>query len=189
MRRTDLLKLAACAAGSFVMSVAILSPPRLDATSPSTMPVTPIVDAAALKIDGIELSVRYIGSSTSERAIMVETGTPLEMELVAQNTADHAGNVPVSISMSGTDASNPLSRVIRYKELWRHDETIALAPGESRTIELPTGIKIANGQSMMINLTSGKEAVSALHLAAPLKFPLTATAPQVVAANKPASGS
>jgi len=152
------------------------------------MPVVPIVDAASLKIDGVELSVRYIGSSTGDRVMMVETGTTLKLELLAKNTSGRTSDLPVTISMSGTDASSPLSRVIRFKELWRHDETIALAPGQIRTIELPTGINIANGQSISINMTSGKEAVSALRLASPLKFPIQTVASPVVAANKPAGG-
>ena len=190
MRRTDLLKMSACAAGSFAMSIALWSPPRLDATAPSTQASTSVIDAARLSVGDLDLSVRYNGVSTSEKPmIMLEPGTELNIALLASNNNDRAAaSVPVTISISGTDNTSPMSRVIRYKELWRHDEVIALAPGKALTLDLPTNITVANGQSFFVSVTSGKQSVTALRLAATFKLAPVSTS-DAVAASKTASGS
>ena len=154
MTRRDLLSMAAVAAGTFGLAVAVFLPRGLDAGE-QTPKLAAQIERPKLVVNGCELSI--------SRGEGLEAGAKPTFELVASNPTEQSASVEVSIGLTSAKPSSPLSRVpSRPSSLWQESRIIALAPGEQATFELASTAALPSEGEISVDLASGKQAISAM---------------------------
>jgi hypothetical protein len=176
MFRQNLWTFLIFAAGSFMLTLLLVATPRLDATSPAPLGAAK-PDAPKLTASGVELMMQYEGKTAMAERILVQPGKLQPLHLLARNTTDRSVEVSATITISVSEPASPLARTLPMpKQVWTHDQTIALGPGESRIITLkPDYTLVANSQITVV-LGCGDERITPIHLAVPFELKELASA-------------
>src|SRR5262249_50746141 len=127
MTNRAFLKTGIWAMGGFFMTLAIMAPPRLDATSPTTAPVVK-GDKSKLVVDGVELSLRYGEQESPLKMIKLEPDKPFAFEMIATNTTDDSVSIKPKISVTSASLESMFSRTPRRdKEAWSTEQELSLS--------------------------------------------------------------
>jgi hypothetical protein len=154
MRPRDVLAVLAVAAVTAAFVVAALGPARVTAVD-QVATITPAIAQPEFTTAGCVLRI-----STDKPAY--EPGESPVLAVEASNPTDQPAEVNVWVSFLSGSPSNPLARTISLPTtIWSDKLTVQLMPGQTRTIELPTDIKLAAGQSITINVSDQQNAVMA----------------------------
>jgi hypothetical protein len=158
------MHLAAWAAGSFVVTIALLRPATLDAVSPPPAP-GPGVSSAKIVSNGVELSLLFEGNSSAAMPIVIKPNSQLTLQLVAKNTAGQSVDLHPMILIHTTRTTSFISRVLPMPTLaWQHDEPITLGANETQTINLSPPLHLLEGTSETIELRCGSTSIRPLML-------------------------
>jgi hypothetical protein len=135
MPRSNLLSTATWAVGSFSLALALSLPLTLNAVDrPDSYALAEIIPNPKLGVNGIELSVVSRPPTTQP-----SSGGAFQFTLRAVNTNKSAATANWTMRLTSTGIATPLSRVPSFPlEIWKQDDTITLAPGESKTLNYTT---------------------------------------------------
>jgi hypothetical protein len=148
-------QIAAWTAGSFLISMALLLPAKLDAVGPTTVPSAGL-ESAKITDHGAELSLLFDGRSTSAIPLMIKPGASMPLEFVAKNPTDQSVDLHAMIAIDTKRAPSPMSRTVSMPtQIWQQEETLTLLPGETKTISLSPAVHLTEGNIAMIQLSSG----------------------------------
>ena len=124
------------------LTLAILMPANLHATSPVTKTE---ITQPKLVSDGVELTMRLIDEK--------------RIELVALNQSDRPIVTRATFTCQSFDGGDRMSRVPRPNTAWTHEESIALAPNETKCITLPATLKFEVGNWISATTEAQKDAI------------------------------
>lgn len=165
--RKRLLAITTWAMTSCAASLALLGPAMLQATDP----VGPRAENSwpSLDVQGLTLSMRIAGGSDAKtQPITMPAGKTVALELIAINTTDQPATLPASVFMNASSAPSNFSRTPSLpKEVWREQETITLAPHESRTIALSPAVPMQAGSNVSVGLVAADKSLFALRWSVP----------------------
>ncbi len=146
MNRKDLMTVMTVAAGTAVLTLAALWPDSLGAGD-EPQRLLPKIAQPTLLATGVELTL-----SPPENRVF-EAGDEPVLELTALNTQEKHADITVHLSMSRTSPADPLSRVVRVPTaIWHCDQSLALAPKETKTIVLNTQTKLPPNSLISVSL-------------------------------------
>ncbi len=153
MTRRDLLMIGTWAAAAFGLTLAVTLPSRLEAVDASANAKIAI---PTLTANGCQLSVRCADAQT------LKAGDQPVLDLVATNTTDASVEFKCNVTMAASQPPSCASRVMPMpRSIWKMEQTIALAPHESRTIKVETRTPLPNGTSISITLGVDKQQIVA----------------------------
>lgn len=124
------------------LTLAVLMPANLRATSPVEQTE---ITQPKLVSDGLQLTMRL----TDEKRI----------ELVAVNQTDKPIVTRATFTCQSFGSGDRMSRVPRPNTAWTHEESIALAPNETKHIALPESRKFEVGNWIAATTDAQKDAV------------------------------
>jgi len=150
------LTLAAWSAASFGLTIAFMSPSRLDAVGPNDVQGN-FLNAPIPTVRGVQLSLQLPDgtAATMNRRTMIQPGNALTLQVVAVNTTNESVELPAMVTVS---SSAGVSRMARspsiQREAWRDTGTIALGPRESRTIPLFAEMALTPASNITVALSA-----------------------------------
>jgi hypothetical protein len=153
MKLRNLGQLALWSAGSFGMTLAIIGPSRLEATSPSV-----VGDTDPKVMEGTaELRLRFAGRDNQVRFQEAVPGENITVELVAFNPTDTETSVQARVAALKTPEMSRLARISPMpQEIWSQEESISLAPGERKVISVSVKNPGDNKGVLYVSLMSAK---------------------------------
>jgi hypothetical protein len=164
-KRTGLV-FAAWAIGGFGLTLAFVSPGRLDATSPDSAPQLG-ASLSPTPINGVEMVLATPGQFFTGAPILLQANAQPKIELRVKNTTPQSADVEADISVNIQQGSNPFSRVPFSSRpvVWTKHQSLSLAPMESRTITLDAPQeKLQPGGRIVASLASGGQSIQPLEL-------------------------
>ena len=154
MRVRDVLGVAAVAAVTMAFVLAMLGPGQVGAEDPPAG-IKPMIAQPKLTVDGCEFTL-----STDKPAYQEGQSPVLTVE--ATNPTDKPVETTVWVNMSGfSPASLGSRRMPAPQPLWNRDCRVKLAPGETKTVTMPTEIKLAALQNVSFTLLNAEQKVLA----------------------------
>ena len=165
MNRRNLLTFATWTLASFTVASAGMLTARLQATpdeatqqAPPPMPV--------LKSGPAEITLTLATDSN-----LIPGAIPVFV-VEARNTSDDATTVIATVTILGTQPTNPMSRALpRPTQVWQKKLEIALSPKGSQTLRISPDTPLPQS-SLTVTLATDKQTIVALHSVAP-KLDLT----------------
>ncbi|MDX1565360.1 MAG: hypothetical protein R3236_08150 [Phycisphaeraceae bacterium] len=141
--RTDLLTTAAAAAMTVALTAGVFRTADLNAeTDPNK--ITPRIAVPTLNVEGGTFTIR----TDLER--YDKTQEPV-LTLKAHNPTDQAITRKIQVAITSMSANARVSRRLELpRSHWTHSQTVALKPGETKTIQLKTGIKLPTGRVVSV---------------------------------------
>ena len=139
-------------------------------------------------------------TATIERPVLRSHGCELTMEAaatkhaagdrflatlrVANGSASETARVPVVVSLMETPPSHPAARMVSMpREIWRLEELVAVAPGETATVALAPDASLKPGRFTAYLVQVGDEGMQMLDafvpIPAPAGGPLASSRPSV----------
>ncbi len=159
MNRKDLMTVMTVAVGTAALALAALWPDSLGAGD-EPQPLLPKIAHPKLLATGVELTL-----SPAENRVFKAGDEPV-LELTALNTQENPADITVHLAMSRTSPADPLSRVVRAPTaIWHCDQSLALAPKETKTIVLNTRTKLPPNSLISVSLEAMPGGVAGLNSA------------------------
>lgn len=136
MKRNELCTVITTAMGTAALLITAFWPDSLDAGG-EPAELSPKISKPKLVAGGVEFSL-----APAERRDLSAGDEPV-FELTALNTNSEKAQANVRIAMTATSPADALSRVVRTPSmLWQTEQSVALAPRESKTLTLNTRTKL-----------------------------------------------
>ena len=163
MKARDVLVVVAAALATAAL---ILAPGAMmgRATAAPKGAVRASVTVPTLKTKGVELTL------TSDKKTYAPGDKPI-LTLKATNLRNQPASVSVVVSMTSTSLAAMVSRTMRLPSpgsIWSTSCKIALGPGETKTLDVPTSSPVAAGTMVSFAMGTGKGAIVAGKAAVPL---------------------
>ena len=154
MRVRDILGVAAVAAVTVAFVLVTLGPERVGAGD-QPLEIKPMIAQPKLSVDGCEFTL-----STDKPAYKVGESPVLQVE--ATNPTDKPVETTVWVNVSSFSPGSPFSRAMpRPQSLWTRDCSVMLAAGETKTVTVPTEIKLAALQNVSLTLSDTQQTILA----------------------------
>ncbi|WP_428937063.1 hypothetical protein [Fontivita pretiosa] len=157
------LAAAICAGGSFVATMTLLSPERLDATQPLVLPANTNLMPSTIRVDGLELSLRVNGNPTGSDPLRLEPGRPLELELLASNPTDRTIQSRLAVTIHATEPASPLSRVLPApRQVYSIEQYISVPPQQTSALRISPEQNLTQppGRRLTIGVSAGQASMS-----------------------------
>ncbi len=120
--------------------------------------ITPRIAVPTLNVGGGQFTVK------TDLAHYDQTQEPV-LTLKAHNPTNQAIEQTVNVTVTSTPAGAAVSRrMVLPKSHWTHAQKVALGPGETKTFELKTGIKLPTGRLVNVMMSNPKQAILAQDL-------------------------
>jgi hypothetical protein len=163
MNQRKYLTFAAWAGGSFLSTLILMAPARLDAVGPEDRQTTAPAQSGA-----VDFVIQLPGggaSSTMGRRVTLSADSPLTFELLASNTESRSVELPVSIVVLSANSAPLGSRSIpMMRESWRSSETISLAPRERTRLTFSPQTRFQPGSNITVQVLVNNRTVQMLAL-------------------------
>ena len=154
MKVRDILGVAAVAAVTMAFVLAMLGPVQVGAEDPPKG-IKPMIAQPKLTVDGCEFTL-----ATDKPAYKQGESPVLTVE--ATNPTDKPVETTVRVNMSGfSPASFASRRMPTAQSLWLHDCRVVLAPGETKTVTLPTKVELSALMNVSLTLANAEQKVLA----------------------------
>jgi hypothetical protein len=142
------------AGATMAFTLGVLAPGRVDAVDEVDR-ITPVIAQPKLTVEECVFVVK-----TDKAAY--EAGDAPTLRVEATNPSGQLVETSVWLSVLASTPPNPLARVMpRPTALWSGECAVSLQPGETKTVTLPTGVKLSASQSVSIVLSNEKLTVIA----------------------------
>ncbi len=165
MNRRNLLTFATWTLASFTVASAGMLTARLQAT-PDEAAQQAQPPAPVLKSGPAEITLKLAPDSN-----LIPGATPVFV-VDAHNTGDEATTVIATVTILGTQPTNPMSRALpRPTQVWQKKLEIALSPKGSQTLRISPDAPLPQA-SLTVTVAADKQVIVALRSAAP-KLDLT----------------
>jgi hypothetical protein len=172
--RKDFAMLAVAAIGTFGMTVAILLPRNASAGDEAA--VTTTIQSPVLKVGDCEVraeAAQGTAPTTAGNSLMRMQSNTVFMaskeampviKLTVKNTTDKATTATFAATTMGAEMGSLISRVgPRLQQQWTANYTVELKAGESKEIEVKTGVTMASGYAQLVLKPDGQgQAINAL---------------------------
>jgi len=152
MRVRDVLGVAAVAAVTMAFVLAMLGPGQVGAEDPPEG-IKPMIAQPKLTVDGCEFTL------STDKPAYKEGETPV-LTIEATNPTDKPVETTVWVNVSGFSPASFVSRRMPVPQpLWIRDCRVKLAPGETKTVTMPTEIKLTALQNVSFTLANAEQKV------------------------------
>ena len=152
MKVRDILGVAAVAAVTMAFVLAMLGPVQVGAEDPPEG-IKAMIAQPKLTVDGCEFTL-----ATDKPAYKQGESPVLTVE--ATNPTDKPVETTVRVNMSGfSPASFASRRMPAPQSLWNRDCSVKLAPGETKTVTMPTEIKLSALMNVSLTLATAEQEV------------------------------
>ena len=150
MKLRNVVTAVIAAGATLAITLAVLWPATLDAEDRAAVQLNAQIAAPVLKVSGCELRLRTVAET-------YQAGEKIELVLEAVNTTDKPVTLDAKASMAAAAPASRMSRMmILPKSIWEDACPLTLAPGETKTVNLPTEVAAPAGKAVSYSLTVGK---------------------------------
>jgi len=155
MKLRTVTTVAIVAAATMGLTLAALWPASLSANAPAK------ADGPKRKIPIPTLIVDGCKLTLQPAVAKYQPNDCPELVLKAVNPTDKPVTFEAMVFMMSMGTPSRMARMIPMpKEVWKESCEVSLAPGATRIVRLPTGTKIAAGQTISFRLAVGKATIS-----------------------------
>lgn len=154
MKVESIFAVLGIAGATMAFTLGVLAPGRVGAVDEGDR-IRPVIAQPKFTVEGCVFVVK-----TDQAAYQAGDAPTLRVE--ATNSSGQLVETRVWLSVLASTPPNPFARVMpKPTALWSGECAVSLQPGETKTVTLPTGAKLAAGQSVSILLSDKKLTVIA----------------------------
>ena len=158
MNRRYFLTVAACAAATCVLTVAVFLPRELGAIDQNKL--DPTIATPKLVVNGVELTLKSAGNGDGAA---LAAGQKPALEIHAVNNTSDPASIQCAVAISYFQRGSEMSRMpMMPRNVWQSSRTIAVGPRQTVTVPLDVDKPLPAGGNIIVTLGSGKESIVAL---------------------------